>query len=189
MINRLFVIHCSCLFSLCCLAITGCSPSGNSMQNYFQADNLYSDAKMRNVVTLIEQGDLAGIKAWVKAGGDIDKSGRYGVTPLYLSWLHRQKDIYDFLLEKGAIINLVLDVDLPPAEFLQSKIETGLVTGAALDEDIHYLRSALKYATSLETAQIALHAICSDCAKVTEEGEMPFQEQEKKLGLICSKRS
>ena len=51
---------------------------------------------------LIKRGDIGAIRAWIKSGGDVRLTNRYGWSLLMLAALHARTDIAEILLAAGA---------------------------------------------------------------------------------------
>jgi hypothetical protein len=51
---------------------------------------------------LVKRGDLIGLRAWLRAGGDANLADRFGWTLLMLAALHGRTDVVGVLLEAGA---------------------------------------------------------------------------------------
>jgi hypothetical protein len=58
------------------------------------------------LVSAIEDGSLAEVKKWLEAGADINGKDRYGRTPLCKAVNESQKEIFDYLLDHGARIDI-----------------------------------------------------------------------------------
>ena len=175
-----FLQNLTIVFLLQMLMLSGCSKPGEvSSSKYLQTNNLYQDAGMRKVVIMIQRGDLTGVKAWVTSGGKVDTAGTYGVTPLYLAWFYRQKEIYDYLLTQGADIDTMLNFNLPPVEFNKSNLIPRLAYAVSCDSDAHYLKSALKYGLS---QSFALECVCHSPSRKLDQSTS-FQQEEERYKL------
>jgi uncharacterized protein len=52
------------------------------------------------------RGDLASVKTSVEKGATLEAKTSYGQTPLYLAAMNGHQDVVEFLLTKGASVNV-----------------------------------------------------------------------------------
>ena len=66
-------------------------------------------AAKKPIHTAAAKGDLVEVKKLVEAGTPVDLKGTHGYTPVYLAFESNHMEVVNYLLEKGANINIISD--------------------------------------------------------------------------------
>lgn len=95
--------------SLILCVLTSCM--GMTRAPFFRASYFYTDPNVLGLCLAIKRNDKVAAAQALANGVDINTMGRDGMTPLSWAWYNREKEMFKFLLQKGADPNLMMTLE------------------------------------------------------------------------------